>query len=1211
MNTIRTKGIVLFLISALAISESRSQNIGVNASGAAANASAMLDVDVSALGTKKGLLIPRVTAAEKTALNPLPAAAQGLIVYQTDGTQGFYYNTSITTVPAWSYLMPSSGGWSLLGNAGTSAATNFLGTTDAIDMVIRTNNVERMRVSSAGNFGIGTAPITTNHIIGSSTQTFGSLFGSQGILYSATSTNPTNNNNHTGAQFRGFAASGSRVRNLWGLEGDAFMGASIAGGLNIGQVAGVYGTAGAISGIASTTVGEIYGVLGLPQLFDPLNSTNLAGVASGVLLFSGNPTATNVSLFKGICNAGDISSGTITNLYGINIPVLSKTAPATVTTAYGAYIDMPTAGTTNYGAYIGGTLGVGTNPITALDVNGAYSARFSTAAAAAAVVIPNNVSLFRLSAVGGSTANALSVTTPQDGQFLTIINEDGDAATFAGFTIPALSGSVAGVSSFVYSGAGTVWREISSMPTAAGGSGWGLTGNTGTTASTSAIGTAANNNFIGTTDAKDYVLVSNNLERMRISSGGNIGINTITPSATALVTINPTAAAIRNGIEMTLSGAASTAHGLSIATANANANGVTYTQSSAAAGSMWGTGATLSNTNIVSGYTAYRNGSGLSYGVYGINGTNAAYATNVNTWAAFLQGRTVISSESSPTSPVGTDLEVRNTTTGAGSPATVSMRQTTALVASGNIMTNLNFGDNNGTTPQAQIQVIRGAASGSAADVPTSMLFYTTPDASAALTERMRIAHTGFVGVGATNPLTSLDVNGAISARFSTAAAALAVVIPNNVSIFRLSLVAGSTANALSVTTPQDGQFLVIINEDGDPATFAGYTIPALAGVVAGVGTFVYSGTGAVWRQIASMPAAGGGGGWSLTGNAGTSAATNFIGTTDAIAFNIRVNNLRSGLIEQAGNGSTFFGYRAGRLTNAIRQCTAMGYDALAVNTSGNFNTAIGYQSLLVNTTGARNTALGGWALQANTTGVDNVAVGVNALYNATGTGNTSVGYQSMYFMGAGTYNTALGWGAFMNSSFSNCMVLGSDQFSFCTPTGNNMVWVGDNTVTSIRGQVAFGTYSDGRIKNDVKENVPGLDFIKELRPVSYNYDVDKQIALAGGKNEGTRPGKYDIEKIRFSGFIAQEVESAAKKIGYDFSGVDKPADGTGIYSLRYSEFVVPLVKAVQELDAENKELKNRLDKLSTDNLEIKAQLEKLVKMIEGKPEGTATGISE
>ena len=51
-------------------------------------------------------------------------------------------------------------------------------------------------------------------------------------------------------------------------------------------------------------------------------------------------------------------------------------------------------------------------------------------------------------------------------------------------------------------------------------------------------------------------------------------------------------------------------------------------------------------------------------------------------------------------------------------------------------------------------------------------------------------------------------------------------------------------------------------------------------------------------------------------------------------------------------------------------------------------------------------------------------------------------------------------------------------------------------------------------------------------------------------------------EKIIFSGFVAQEVEKAAKEVNYDFSGVDKPGRENGLYGLSYAEFVVPLVKA-------------------------------------------------
>jgi hypothetical protein len=47
-------------------------------------------------------------------------------------------------------------GWSYTGNTGINATTNFLGTTDAQDLVVKTNNAERFRVKSGGNFLVGT-----------------------------------------------------------------------------------------------------------------------------------------------------------------------------------------------------------------------------------------------------------------------------------------------------------------------------------------------------------------------------------------------------------------------------------------------------------------------------------------------------------------------------------------------------------------------------------------------------------------------------------------------------------------------------------------------------------------------------------------------------------------------------------------------------------------------------------------------------------------------------------------------------------------------------------------------------------------------------------------------------------------------------------------------------------------------------------------------
>ncbi|MBI4722772.1 MAG: tail fiber domain-containing protein, partial [Candidatus Stahlbacteria bacterium] len=109
----------------------------------------------------------------------------------------------------------------------------------------------------------------------------------------------------------------------------------------------------------------------------------------------------------------------------------------------------------------------------------------------------------------------------------------------------------------------------------------------------------------------------------------------------------------------------------------------------------------------------------------------------------------------------------------------------------------------------------------------------------------------------------------------------------------------------------------------------------------------------------------------------------------------------------------------------------------------------------------------------------------------------------------------------------------------------------------------------------------PGLSFITRLRPVTFNWDIHKMNLAIYGQDTTTlkanAEGKYAIENTKYTGFIAQDVEGAAKEIGYAFSGVDTSG---GIKSLRYSEFVVPLVKAVQELTDENTKLRKELDDL-------------------------------
>jgi len=85
---------------------------------------------------------------------------------------------------------------------------------------------------------------------------------------------------------------------------------------------------------------------------------------------------------------------------------------------------------------------------------------------------------------------------------------------------------------------------------------------------------------------------------------------------------------------------------------------------------------------------------------------------------------------------------------------------------------------------------------------------------------------------------------------------------------------------------------------------------------------------------------------------------------------------------------------------------------------------------------------------------------------------------------------------------------------------------------------------------------------------------------LGEDDSEVDKVGTALKENIVQSGFIAQEVEQAANEIGYDFSGIDLPKNENDHYGIRYAEFVVPLVKAVQEQQQMIDELKKEIIEL-------------------------------
>ena len=209
-----------------------------------------------------------------------------------------------------------------------------------------------------------------------------------------------------------------------------------------------------------------------------------------------------------------------------------------------------------------------------------------------------------------------------------------------------------------------------------------------------------------------------------------------------------------------------------------------------------------------------------------------------------------------------------------------------------------------------------------------------------------------------------------------------------------------------------------------------------------------------------------------------------------------------------------------------------------------------------------------------------NVGVDVNALNSGSSlgtTGRTAVGYNALYINELGDYNTAVGYGALQsifvggsNTAIGSLTdVTDSVNIDNSTAVGyqalitsSNQVRVGNSSVTSIGGYASWSKISDGRVKKNIKSNVPGLEFINKLQPITYNLDLDAADKIVqrpiikdkdGKIAQLTSKEKEDRninQQILYTGFVAQDVEEAAKSINYNFSGVDAPKNDKDLYAI-------------------------------------------------------------
>lgn len=92
------RGLALTTLLASGTLAAQAQNVGIGTT--APDVSAALDI----VSTSKGALLPRVAS-----VTAVTTPATDLIVYQTDGTPGYYYNTSTSGAPNWQQFATAAG----------------------------------------------------------------------------------------------------------------------------------------------------------------------------------------------------------------------------------------------------------------------------------------------------------------------------------------------------------------------------------------------------------------------------------------------------------------------------------------------------------------------------------------------------------------------------------------------------------------------------------------------------------------------------------------------------------------------------------------------------------------------------------------------------------------------------------------------------------------------------------------------------------------------------------------------------------------------------------------------------------------------------------------------------------------------------------------------------------------------------------------------
>ena len=132
-------------------------------------------------------------------------------------------------------------------------------------------------------------------------------------------------------------------------------------------------------------------------------------------------------------------------------------------------------------------------------------------------------------------------------------------------------------------------------------------------------------------------------------------------------------------------------------------------------------------------------------------------------------------------------------------------------------------------------------------------------------------------------------------------------------------------------------------------------------------------------------------------------------------------------------------------------------------------------------------------------------------------------------------------------------------------PNGTNKWELRDDGLMTYRTQT---TYSDMRLKKNIENSNLGLQFIKDLKPVSFLRNL--------GKNS---EGIEIFKNKKTYGFVAQQVKEVYEKYTDSFEGWDIEDENNydSYQKISYDNFIAPIVKAIQELSTKVDELESRM----------------------------------